>query len=540
MSRTNPFAIAGFLAAVIAAYALATLAKGALFVGNYEGDTAHLLDLSMRLASGQMPHADYTSPLGVLSYAPIALFLKMGQGAGHAIMLSQILVAVALAPAIWWACYSRMRGFAAYFMALYCAVLVLALSQGQSATHISMAMHYNRWAWAIAYVVVIVSVLPPLGRRNAVADGAVIGLGMAVLALCKMTYFAALAPPVALALIARREFGAISVAALAAGGVAAGATFWLGVAYWEGYVADLRFVAASDVRPYPNKPFLDMLRLPNFIGSTLLIFAAVVFLRQSGRQFAGLILLALAPAFFYITFQNFGNDPQWLVLATVLVVLNRPETGVQNSFGWDLRYALSLVAAGLAAFASPAAVNMAYSPKVHFGADREDYSVFLPTMPVHGDLLAKTKNSYELKANIRLQVPDTAPDVAARVPEQDETTLNGETLPPCELYNGAIGAFRSIAEEIENAGLAGGKTLLVTDIINVIWMFGDFEPLHQGAPWYYGGAPGFQNADYVVVPMCPYRVSERHRILEHIADQGFELVELYRSSAVIVLRAQRI
>jgi len=536
MSRPNPMKAAGFLILIIAIYAMMTLAKGALYVGNYEGDTAHLLDLAFRLSWGQAPHQDFVTPLGVLSFAPISLFLNLGFGAGHAIIYSQIFVAVLITPAVWWAMTSRLSGAWTYLFGFYAIVLVLALSQGQSTSHISLAMHYNRWAWAVAYVVVLTAVMPPLHRKSALADGVVIGGGMAFLALCKLTYFAAFAPPILLALILRKALPSIGIALVTGLAAIAIVTLWLGTGFWMAYFNDLLSVATSDVRPYPNKPFLDMLRLPTYAGGTLLIFLAVILLRQAKQGYMGLIMLVLAPAFFYVTFQNFGNDPQWMMLAALLLVLSRPEQKIRNGFGWELRQGIALTAAAVAALASPAAINMIYSPKVHLGVDEAEYTAFLPTRQQHADLLGEFGRAYEMKANIRLSVPDTAPGVLAQIPEEESTFLNGEALPACEIFAGAVGFFRSLAEELETAGYGPDTRFMITDIVSVAWMFGDFEPLEGGSPWYYGGLPGAENADLIVVPTCPYRMSERHRILGLLTDQGYTLDEVYRSDAIILVK----
>lgn len=535
MSKPQSLKFFVFLCAVLAVYAGATLAKGGLFVGSYEVDTAHLLDLAFRLAGGQQPHVDFVTPLGVLSYAPVALLLSLGQGAGHALMYSQLLVAACLIPALWWGLSSRLSTGWAYFLGFYAVVMVVALAQGQTVTHVTLAMHYNRWAWAVAYVVIVVAVLPPEHRRNALADGMIIGLGMAFLALTKATYFVAFAPAVLLALILRRSFVAMGFAALSGVGAMVLVTVFAGIGFWAAYAGDLLAVARSDVRPYPNKPFLDLLRMPSYIGGTLTVLIAVILLRQARQQYMGLMLLVLAPAFFYVTFQNFGNDPQWLMLAMILVLAARPAAGLINSFGWDLRQALGFAAVALGAFASPAAVNMIFSPKIHFGAEIADHTPFFPTRPEHGDLWGENTRSYELKAKVGLNIPAAAPAIAAQAPEQELTVLNGETLPGCEISAGAVGFFSSLAEELNAAGYGPDDAILVTDIVNVIWMFGDLSPLRGGGPWYYGGAPGLEHANYVLVPMCPYRMAERDRILGEIAARNITLTEAYRSDAFILL-----
>lgn len=536
MSRPGAKATAVFLIAVYAAYLAVTLLKGGLFLGFFEADIAHLLDLSMRLARGQVPHQDFVTPLGVLAYAPMALFLSLGMGAGYAIIFAQALVALALMPGLWWVACSRLSRGWAYLFCFYGLLLVMALSRGPDLGTISLGMHYNRWAWAAAYLVVVAAVLPPLFRKSQLADGAVIGLGLAFLALVKLTYFVALAPLVVLALILRRQWPALGVSVLSGLAVMGTVTACAGVGFWAGYLEDLIAVTRSAARPYPNEPLMVMLRQPEYMGGTLLMLLAIVLLRQARQSYAGLVLLAFAPAVFYIAFQNFGNDPQWMVLAVILIVAMRPEGELHNVFGWNLRAALGLVAAGLAALASPAALNMAYSPMIHFNQQASDYGAFLPTRPEHASLRARDDRAYQLKANIRLDVPAAAPSVRAKVPDQEATMVNGEALEACEVFAGAVGYFRAFAEELTAAGVTRDDHVMVADIINVVWMFGDFEPLPGGSPWYYGGAPGLESADFLLVPQCPYRMSERHRILGEVTARGYSLTEAYRGESFILFK----
>ena len=528
--------MAGFLLLVVAIYGAAALLKGGLYVGNYEGDTAHLVDLVLRLAAGERPHQDFMTPLGILGYAPIALFVRLGAGVGHAIMLGQVLVALCLVPAIWWAGVSRLSGAWPYLFGFFALVLVLALSQGQVSSATSIAMYYNRWAWAAAYVAVLVAVIEPRHRRSALADGLLIGMLMAFLALSKLTYFISFAVPLLLALALRRQWAVMGIAAGAGAGVAAIVTLVAGVAFWGGYLGDLITVASSGVRPYPTAPFLETLRLPTHIGGTLLMFLSVILLRQAGQRYEGLILLVLAPAFFYVTFQNFGNDPQWMVLAGFLVLLMRPGEGVKNPFGWDLRQALNMAAVAFFAIGSPAAFNMIYSPVVHFGAADADYTPFLPNRPDHADLKGELERSYQFQVSSAPEYPAVAVQARALRPVAEKTVLNGEALNWCEIGNGPVGWYRSMAQELDAAGYGGEDRIMVADILNVLWMFGDLKPLKGSGPWYYGGAPGLENTDYVLVPFCPYKTSERRRILKAIEARGVPLTEVYRSELFILLR----
>ncbi|MDD9977951.1 MAG: hypothetical protein OXQ30_09510 [Boseongicola sp.] len=46
--------------------------------------------------------------------------------------------------------------------------------------------------------------------------------------------------------------------------------------------------------------------------------------------------------------------------------------------------------------------------------------------------------------------------------------------------------------------------MFTTDILTAFWLFGPFDPLQDGAPWYYGDLSGIENANYVLVPKCSF------------------------------------
>ncbi|WP_444430228.1 hypothetical protein ACTTAM_01850 [Rhodobacter capsulatus] len=186
--------------------AAAPFLAGALAVTQHEGDALHLADLVLRMAEkGQMPHRDFMTPLGIAGLWPIAAFVQAGLGLGHAFLAAQAAVAAVLFLPILRAAQSRLPGGLAWIFGAYVLGMVLALIHGETQPLFSVSMHYNRWAWAMAYVAVVLAVLEPLGPRRPRLDGALIGVLMAGLGLVKVTYVVALAPALVVALLARRD-----------------------------------------------------------------------------------------------------------------------------------------------------------------------------------------------------------------------------------------------------------------------------------------------------------------------------------------------
>lgn len=537
MFRPNSILLAGLVLALLAGLGGTALLKGGLYIGMHEGDTIHLMEIVLRMAAGAWPQLDFATPIGPLAFAPIALFSWAGLGIGQSILWGQVLTAALLAPAVWWVAATRMDRGPAFLFVIYVMVLVLALIHGEDHASISISMHYNRWAWALAYLAIVAAVLPPMDKGTGTADGLIVGLAMAGLALIKVTYFAAFAIPVLLALVMTGQRRALVVALIAGLVVLALVTGLAGPDYWLAYIADLREVAASETRPQPGLPLREVITGPLYLGSSLTALAAVVFLRQAGAETGGLILLLLLPGFFYVTFQNFGNDPQWLILLAVLLLALKPAVGGEgrNSFGLTHKAALGGAAAVALAFAAPSFFNLAWSPFRHYSVDTESFVPILPRGGVNADL--QTRQARALRTDIT--VPLDAPDLglpAFREEEMREHTVVflGETRGYCELSNGMIAMFDAVARDLEAAGY-GGRRVFAADLFNPYWMYGDLAPLPGGAPWNYGDLAGFDAAEFLLVPTCPTLPRVQAPILTALETRGTEDLTEVRRTALYTL-----
>ncbi|MGB5870098.1 MAG: hypothetical protein WBH04_07845 [Albidovulum sp.] len=541
MQKSYAWQAAALMLAMIVIWGGAPLVKGAYYLGKHEGDTLHMAEIVVRMARGEWPHLDFMTPIGVLAAAPIMWFVKIGAGLGHAFFYAQILVALVLAPAVLRVVNSRIAGMAGLGYAFFVMVLCLALVHGEAEPAVSISMHYNRWAWAIAYIVVpLVMLAPREGQASATLDGVIIGLGMAALLLIKATYFAALAPGILTGLLVRRWWGALGAAALAGLVVAGVVTALAGMGFWLAYLGDMLTVAGSDVRPQPGAPLAGVAGAPAYMGASLTILAAVIFLRQAGRMTEGLLLLVLMPGFYYIVFQNFGNDPQWLLMLALFAFVLRPAAGMVNSLGWDLRQGLTICAVLAVAFGFPSAMNLAYSPFRHLFATEEKMVPLLSGLPQHQDILTGASRIYGVLELRQGDGPGSPYEDFREISQREDkpVLLNGEALAYCEQQSGPIASFEEMARDLEAAGYAG-KRLLVADLISGLWLYGDFEPVRGAAPWYYGGLSGVENADYVVIPLCPTSAKVRGGMITSLEEGGYSLHEERRTRTYILIKAEK-
>lgn len=535
MNRPNRAILMGFLALVILVLAGVTLSKGGFYISKHEGDTLHLLQMVLRMAQGDWPHLDFVTPIGVFSFLPIVAFIKAGFGVGHAILWSQVIVAIMFLPAIWWVSFSRFKGGWAYMFGASVLVLILALVHGQDVRAVSISMHYNRWAWAAAFLVVATIFIPNEGKSRPISDGLVVGLGMAVMALIKATYFAGFALPVLVGLAGRKAGMTVLWAFISGLVVMAMVTLAAGVGFWSAYLNDLIAVSAGNVRTQPGLPLLSVIGAPAYMGGSLVLILGVILLRQAGRGLEGLVLLTLAPGFFYITYQNSGNDPQWLGLLGMMLFAVLPTGSLRNSLGWNLHKASMLTATAALIMAVPSFLNLSYSPFRHMRVTVETHSPILPGSGIHEDLQTAQIRARRIDGRVALDGPGTPFAAFTDAKMRDEIyEFQGEVLPNCSIELGVVAWYSTMAADLRASGLATGKTVFAADLLSSYWMFGAFRPLPGAAPWYYGGLPGFDGADYVIVPLCPMSTKLRGLILAEITNQGIVLAEVRRNSMYIL------
>ena len=539
MMNGNPRALWVFLIAVLCLFGGLPFAKGALYIAQHEGDTLHLADIVFREAQGQWPHLDFMTPIGLLATAPITLFIWAGLGFGYSFFAAQFLVGLILVPALYYVIRSRIPGWAGWIYGAFTLMLCVALVHGEPDSSLSVSMHYNRWAWAVTYVIVPIILLAPQGQPRPVTDGMIVGLGLAMLTLTKVTYFASLAPAVLVALILRRSGRTMLVALVAGLAVAALVTFLAGVGFWSAYLQDLLAVARSEVRSQPSESLSMVITSPETVGASLTLILSTIFLRQAGRMSEGLIMLILSPGLVYIVFQNWGNDPQWLLMLAVLIWVLRPVSGVQNEQGIDLRQALTFTAIVAGAFAFPSASNVAFSPIRHLARDTAK------TMEIftHGldgsDTLSGIPHLMGV-VETRLDDEDAGlfASYIAMVERKPLATLNGEPLPYCEQQTGIRAWFETVAKDLEDAGYAG-KKIMTTDLFSSFFLYGDFQPVPRAAPWNYGGLDGIDQADFIVVPLCAGTYEIRTSVLKALADAKYKLTEVRRTPLYVLITASK-
>ena len=517
MSRPNPLVLFSILLASLAGFAWIGLRPGALLISAHEGDTYHLLDILFRMDRGQVPHQDFMTPIGILAFLPITAFMERGFGVGQSILFSQVLVGTVLLPFVFYAVWTRLTPKMGYFFGAFTMLLVVAVTFGGTEPGLSISMHYNRWAWAIAYVVIILAFAPARGAARPLIDGILIGAGLSALVFVKVTFFVALVPGIATVLLMRGSKSTIAATLITGVIIAIGATLVLGLSFWSHYVSDLLIVSSSDVRPNAGVSMSDLLTQSKSIAFTVVGFLIFLLVKRAGHYAEAFGLLLLVPGFFFITYQNFGNDPKWLVPMIALIVVLRPVPGEVLVNGADMHVAFTALATAAGLLFMHSITTLVMSPLRHAVQGAGTYEPLIPNLAGHQDILVRSDRGFSMTAQIELDVPGSAwfsfRELASR---SEPLELAGVEIPQCEIMAGSLASFVAINRDLSKASLPPQSSIFVADVLTALWLFGDFAPVTHGAPWYYGDLPGVETADYVLVPKCGFLMSLRNTIIEDL------------------------
>ena len=539
MSRTEPFLVAGLLALFTLGYGALPWLAGGLYLDTHEGDSYHLLDVLTRMERGDVPHLDFVTPLGALAFWPAHWWMEAGRSAGAALILSQLSAALCLWPFVVYAASTRLpRGLAIYFGCVTLG-LVLALSYGTPTSGVGISMHYNRWAWAVSFVMLLMALVTGRATPRPLLEGGMIGLLGAALLLLKVTYFVTLVPVAAIGLARMHGLRGLGSALVAGFAVVVVVAVVHGPGFWLAYLDDLLLVAGTEYRPNLGTPLGKIVAAPGYIGATIVGLVAAMMIRQVVSPATGVAVLLMVPGFLYIAYQNFGNDPQWLLFVPVLLLALRPEPEALAFFRADLRGAMSVAAvAGFAVF-FPSFFNIATSPLAHLSFDKSRFLPMLPEAAGHQDVFVRRDRAFMTTAQV---FKDQEPGAWARY--GDETgrapvaELGGVAFPHCEFQAGSRALLETLGADLTAAGLPEGSTLFTADLLAPYGFFAPVRPAKGSAPWYYGGLTGIENTDYVMVPKCAFTSGVRDVMIRELAASDVRL-ELVRDNALMALFAVR-
>ncbi|MEW6439350.1 MAG: hypothetical protein AB1640_00295 [bacterium] len=268
-----------FVLTLTAALSLLLLRMGAPHIAVMPWDIFIQLDGGWRILNGQIPHVDYYTPLAPLPFLLTAAGMKLAPPSTSAITYGNVILLAVATPWAWLIARSRMSTVHALLFVSFTAFLLIApRALGDTPRATTYAMIYNRFGFALLSMLFVERLLMPRGpmRPRAWLLGAFSsGLILALLLLCKITYFIFGIAGVLLHLFLRREKRISQSISMIVGfsvvAAAAGLLLRLDLA---ALVSD---AALASMRQSPVRFWLALrLLLSNFPQFYLLFFAMLV------------------------------------------------------------------------------------------------------------------------------------------------------------------------------------------------------------------------------------------------------------------------
>lgn len=182
-----------FLAAAIVVCSLCAFVGIALPLGSFPGDTFFLLGNAYRVAHGQIPHVDFSSPWGPVIFLIEAAGLHLSgmrpSGLGYANAVFGPLIG------LWTFCIARARWspVVACIVGVYSLLLIAApFPLGNNPVDFSYAMVYNRYGYALLGIVLLECTADMLTAKGLVRQNAMLavstGVALGLLALLKISF----------------------------------------------------------------------------------------------------------------------------------------------------------------------------------------------------------------------------------------------------------------------------------------------------------------------------------------------------------------
>lgn len=523
-----------FLFGLFCVEALLALLPDGLLITGHEGDLLHMLEIALRMVDGELPHLDFMTPIGILGFAPVAGWISAGFMAGEATLLANLSVAAVLLPAIWWVGASRLSLPQAVFFGAFDVILLVAVVYGGNSSLIALSLYYSRWAWGITFVVLATVLFPArvnLGERWVAPI--VVGAGMAALAMLKMTYFVPLAPAILLILLTRKQAAHAGKSLLVGLVIFGSLVAWLGVDFFVAYFENLlTLIDKNSGRAEPDQSFMQVVAGHGSILGTFVLLTSIVLFRKSGRLVQGQIILILAPVFTYITYQNWGNDPKWLVLLMLYLWVNLPDKAGLAVWGLPPRASiLALICiAGTVIFPS---VNALVTSPFRAAFASKEAALRLPIPEGVADIWLPESQAL---VGVSRQLMAGMPALPITIKPVE---IEGFSFPMCSSIETVVPIAMAMAQELEALDEVRGKPVMQADSLNSIWLFGDIGRVKGAAPWYYGDTSGLENADFLLVPMCPREPRLRAQMVGQFQNGGYGLSEVYRSALLVLYRVTK-
>ena len=166
-------------------------------------DTILFMDSAYRMHTGQMPHVDYMSPIGIVPIWLTYLGMKIGGVNANGPAFGSAVGLIFVGLFAWLVSARRLPGLFAFLFSLFIGALFIAtrplpfMTVGFSFEffHTSYAMWYNRIGWSLLVILALHSFITPYSQNSSALvsdfESFLAGSLIPILALTKVNYLAA-------------------------------------------------------------------------------------------------------------------------------------------------------------------------------------------------------------------------------------------------------------------------------------------------------------------------------------------------------------
>jgi len=188
MKNQTSFAL---LVAIVGALSLVIVFCGPPPISIDAADHAAFLDAAWRILNGQIPHNDFFCPIGAFPCFWWALGMRLFGGTIRALTLSNVMLLPPLSFLAWFVARSRVGNLGALFFSVLTGFTVV--SQASISASIlslsSYAMLYNRYAYGLLLLVLMITLISPRGGHTAPSHALLAGIAAGLLLFCKFNFF---------------------------------------------------------------------------------------------------------------------------------------------------------------------------------------------------------------------------------------------------------------------------------------------------------------------------------------------------------------
>ena len=262
------------------------LSPGVIYSKELTWDLLFNLEGAWRLYTGQVPHLDFHTPSGILTFAITSLGFQLVGVKPIAFVVGECVLAAAFTVLAILAVKDRLPALAGFLFVSICVALVLVpVTVGDQPTAFTFGMSYNRFGWSALSILSLLLFIEPCPGRDPIwtdlAAGIILTLGLFYL---KITYFGVAMTAISLALLTshhiRRHWpwwcGTLSLALLV--------TF---APINDGYRGDIFFAIASG-RVHSNPLDIVLVFARTLVEQAIVFGEIIVLLYLVGQRCATL------------------------------------------------------------------------------------------------------------------------------------------------------------------------------------------------------------------------------------------------------------